>query len=306
MQAQKATSDMRIRVVFRGLMVFQLPETHLRAVLISHGRHGGVHDHKPRVRFIGREASKVFRGEQAFDLSGRTLTLGIAGANPAAPSRHRSFVDHVPQLRLLHLGPKGREDSQYRAAEVIVPAGVIRARELVTWQVNGTESPAEVRFMNSDVRGHVASETVLEVEGSALTIQTDSPIAGLPGSLTPLAAAGGLEDEVGPDTVEILITNFGPQRSMPVPWSLHYQWTFRFAGYADVPFDQARFTRFTDDLGAAYASEWAQDFQHLNNGQARGQPFPYLRLKDPGAIVPPRPLDDPWDRPLCPQADDGP
>ena len=183
-------------------------------------------------------------------------------------------------------------------------------------------SPVDVRFMFSDWDRAVASECIIDVEevsGLAIT-STDGTFTDT--AVNADASADRDDQHVAPDTVEILITNLPPQRRKPVPWSVHYQWLFRAAGYDPAPVDLLRLVAFE-----SAARSYAQIRSKINPGAPAVDafdfdaedlplltgpdvfPFPYLDMS-PGSsggngsgmlAELSTPAADPWNRPLCPQ-----
>jgi hypothetical protein len=206
--------------------------------------------------------------------------------------------------------PADRKRNEFIKSVVTIYGGTIRVREVVTWDAGEyplvyspntggkATTAAEVRFLGSTVRGHMASECVVDIESNVINGAE---------SLT-----GGV------DVREILITNFPPPRSLPVPWSLHFFCLFQAAGYIAVPgnlrgSELRWFKRFargyhSENPPEDYGRAFAEDEALLGDDGMTGFPFPYLdpadslsRLK---GIRPP--LTDPWNRPLCPQGDNSP
>jgi hypothetical protein len=198
---------------------------------------------------------------------------------------------------------------------VTINRGTIRVRDVVSWDAGapelgnhrrtGINAPVGVSFIGSDTVGYVASECVIDIlDADSVTID-DKEFRGI----------GVPSVHVAPNMVEILITNFAPQRTKPLPWSLHYRWMFEAAGYRARPLPKADLDRFEKAVAgydeATLHAEKAM-FLGADNGETIGLPFPYIDLNNrvvasltPTGSVPALTTADPWDRPLCPLGDCG-
>lgn len=329
-----------IRIVFRGLILFKEEDGELRALLVNdEARAGhGIHAHRPRIGVIGWRGDRPVILESGAFSGGFRLHVGKGRVTKKRPE-YQEFVPNLP--RLYGENPTRRVDLTYVASEVRVTAGVLRPTTLVSWPPSldrreGVETPALVEFMKLDgggaTEGHVANECVLEAEGNELKIEIldrwKEKKPTIPESLLPLTEGitpflrrtGHLPDDRGldaaPDTIEILITNFAPQRSVPVPWSLHYQLLYRAAGYPPRAFDGQTLSDFIRVAKTYHGGrEWEQDTSPETGFNLKeGYPFPFLPSREGKVpVLPPTPLEyptlahvshDPWNRPLCPQGDD--
>jgi hypothetical protein len=349
---------MKVRIIFRGLVLFGFEDTGLRAWLVSHGHaraHAQANDadvdprhvHTPYIGVIGRSAAdgrevvrtgiRIPAGETRFELDGH---------NSAGVLVTDGFDKYVPRLSEL----ADRDPRAHVALEdypsIVVPHGTIRARDFVTWDFDGNPA-AKVGFMGTNVAGFMANEAVLDIGdedgagGDQLLVESatlEVPKALVP--LVPLDPNATLQHEVDPDTVEILITNFSPQRRRSVFWSLHYQSLFQAAGFAKV--DYTKTQQYLDfvrqvKLDPRDWAEWVSDEDAMHTDY----PFPFIitdeitlpegvreQAETPrSTVAPPRrgqgkrgkgqrdqgphgvgshvsssasALNDPWSRPICP------
>jgi hypothetical protein len=91
-------------------------------------------------------------------------------------------------------------------------------------------------------------------------------------------------EEVDPNTVEILFTNYAPQRLRPVFWSLHYEAFFQAAGFPTLDYTGSRQFQSFEQVALGYdADQWNEDAKTMRPDY----PFPYI---DTDVIQPPQPL----------------
>ena len=325
---------MPVRIIFRGLVLFRIEnegtqDGRIVAQLIDDKSMSGsmsAHAHQAEMQ--------VLTGKMGQSLVPVPLERGVAIELTADGEEYvkaaPSYRQYVPKLSTIAGGrfslSNPRNDNFIRN-RIIVNRGTIRAKELVTWDAGGypldgspgtganVVAPVNVRFMFSGWARAVASECIIDIEEeSGLSISGDRVTA---------EVADHDDQHVPPDTVEILITNLPPQRRKPVPWSVHYQWLFKAAGYEPASFDQSELAEFMGSAWA-YAKNRANanpenqrakileflgaDLPFLSDGTAL--PFPYLSmprsLADESEALDAlaAPAADPWNRPLCPQGDE--
>ena len=289
-----------------------------------------VHHHEAEVQILtGAPGQPLVPGSLA---RGINLTLSPeSNVHAQATPSYRAFVPKlstvVQQVRTPELMPaKGPRDSNFIRNTITVTRGKIRAKELVSWDSGGfpldgakgagysATSTVDVRFMSSNYTGRVAGECIIDID--------DATSIGVSGDGSPFADNYAAHDgpdhdtqHVARDTVEILIANLPPQRLKPIPWSVHYQWLFRAAGYQPAPFDPAELQAF-ENAARTYAGT-AFDFDGedlpLFEGGNSGLPFPYLDMPESSGVKAPEDtmgmaadavLNDPWNRPLCPHGDE--
>jgi len=250
------------------------------------GGPSALHSHTPRMSVYGGvrigddEGVKYIQTEML--LTG-TTTLRLEGHRSITPGvfTTEAFDEYVPKLGDLRTDRRGGEDSSYVVAKVIVPHGVLRPRDLVSWDYQGNQ-PSPVAFMGTDFQGCLANEAVLEVgddETDENTWDEDKHLSiasevGLPSKLWPLTKGTNYVDETDPNTLEILITNFTPQRRRGVFWSLHYQSLFATVGYKpdDSYQDTPAYTNFVRAATAFDKNEWEADLDAMG----LGYPFPFI------------------------------
>jgi len=254
----------------------------------SMGGPNALHSHTPRMSVYGAvrigDEEGVKYIQTGMPLTG-TTTLRLEGHSSVTPGvlTTAAFDDYVPKLGDLRTDSRGTPDPDYVLAKIIVPHGVMRPRDLVSWDYEGNQ-PSTVAFMGTDFRGCVANEAVLEmgddddedtwVDEKHLSIRSD---IGLPTKLWPLTKGTNYVDETDPNTLEILITNFTPQRRRGVFWSLHYQSLFSAVGYAPNKSyeNTTQYEQFVRNATAFDKDEWDADLE----GMGIGYPFPFITKK---------------------------
>jgi hypothetical protein len=302
-----------------------------------------MHAHRPRIGVIARDATTdrefivnglpVPDGETGIQLIGHNVDSGVV------PSE--GFDNHVPRLSSLGGDSRKGERKLEGFSRIVIPHGQIRPRDFVSWDSDGNPASA-VAFMGTTFHGFVANEAVVDVgddtiEGgdAAHCLAVDSGAWRFPNLLSPLSTGGNFQDETDPNTVEILITNFAPQRRRAVFWSLHYEWLFDVLGYGRTDYTKTQQFRDFESVAKNYdGAQWDDD----RAAMGLGQPFPYIITDDirpPQAFVkgtetkdihrpPPPPAGrgkemrhtpmpmqminelptgagtDPWARPICP------
>lgn len=304
------------RLIFRGMVLFRIREGRLTVLMVQDRGHGGHHRHVPRISFSCR-GDGVPMLNRRYDIAlDDTVRIDVPGKGGV--TKHESFDQYVPSLPRLHRdGEMGEENDQFISARMTVPAGIARVGSLVRWtrayppqgpdgHVLGVEAPVEVSFMNSAIRGGMADQIVVEAKASSVGVQSAS---GLPGRLTPLDPGDPGGDELSPDLIEVLVTNYPRPRSHPTPWNFHYQWMFSALSFTNPrEFDAAQFAELRGHAERYYGGAlWREDY----DGTTRGYPFPYLQPAADGdapIVVPPGlgPLKSASDMPLCGGGQDGP
>ena len=347
---------MRARIIFRGLILFEFekPRTEgenrgtLTAWLITEPQDmessmGQMHAHHPRIGVIARDATT----DREFIVNGLPIPCGETGIQlighdlPSGVVPSEGFDNHVPRLSLLGSESRKGEAKLESFQRIVIPHGHIRPRDFVAWDSDGNPA-SPVAVMGTTFRGFVANEAVVDIgddtiEGGDAThcLAIASDAWEFPKLLSPLSTGTNFQDESDPNTVEILITNFAPQRRRAVFWSLHYEWLFDVLGYARTDYTKTQQFRDFESVAKSYDSaQWEED----RSAMGLGQPFPYIitdEIRPPAAFrkgfetkdihTPPPPpagrgkeikhtpmpmqmVDgqtmgagtDPWDRPICP------
>jgi hypothetical protein len=291
---------MRARIIFRGLILFEFEKPRsngegqqrgtLTAWLISQPEGmaspmAEMHTHRPRIGVIGRDATTrrefivnslpIPSGETRIQLIGHSVDSGVVPT--------KGFDEHVPRLALLHGGAREGKSTLEGCSRIVIPHGQIRPRDFVSWDSDGNPASA-VAFMGTTFQGFVANEAVVDVgddtiEGGDEThcLTVDSKEWRFPNLLSPLSVGDDFQDETDPNTVEILITNFAPQRRRAVFWSLHYEWLFDVLGYGRT--DYTRTQQFSDFESVAKSYDSAQ-WEDDRAAMSVGQPFPYIITDD--------------------------
>jgi hypothetical protein len=272
------------------------------AWLLDDGHPGmPLHKHTSRLRVIGRNAKGVllhpkgnqtgFAGTVANDEipDGTELTLG--GQNTGVVVEG-SFLDYVPRLAELYSQPaaflkkpvpsfKDVLDTLHKRTtgirKIIIPSGTIRARDFISWDWHGNAA-ANVAYMDTDFQGYGANEVVVEIDDDAASFKVTHPKG--EESLSPYLKAGQYDEDIEPDTVELVISNLSPRREQPVFWGLHFWLLFAAAGYAPLPGhrNQNQFDAF-EAVAKAYngGGPWSSDFGMMDPMYKKPHwPFPFL------------------------------
>jgi len=231
-----------------------------------------------------------------------------------------SYGRYMPKLaqiaRLADL-EQAVPDTSLVSLTVTVNRGTIRVRDVGDWDAGAPEipsgysdpggiyQPAKVRFLGVPVYGYVATECVIHAEhADVATIEGPSGLAG--------EYCGKKEASlrVPEKTVEILITNYAAQQRVQLPWTLHYGWMFRAAGYSPINLAGPEL----NDL-EAFALQYDRDAWQFEKDMFldgnTGYPFPYRNAEmfSPrlGELDYSAPFQinvaDPWDPVRCPMGD---
>ena len=335
---------MPVRIIFRGLVLFRIEKGgeesgRIVANLIdgpesAHAGMGGMsalHRHNAEVQIYtgGDLGGRFHRANDPLEYvalnRGENIYLTIPASGQYV-TRDQTYKDYCPILSGIANGaavPLERHNDADRMSRfvrntVTVNRGTIRVRDVVAWDggAPGAPSgpvridvPAEVQFLGSNVRGHMASECVIDVTDSKdvdIDSTKDNPRSG--------RRSGSPRNSlrVPPDTVEILITNFTPQRPKALFWSLHYGWMFEAAGFSPTTLPADKLEAFKDTARQYDPGALREDVDIFLGADGKtGFPFPYLdpstalvgltKLTYPAGVLVGA---DPWNRPLCPMGDD--
>jgi hypothetical protein len=262
---------------------------------------GSQHMHVPQITVYGldKETGQVADQMPVALARGRTtFRLVSPNAPPDGVFTTPGFDDYVPNLATLKPTPRGTVREDYVMSEIILPHGNLRARDLVSWDVD-VNAPAEVAFMGTTYRGYMANEAVLDIGDDSdyfdpnspntfLSVETDTP--NIPKALWPLTKAPNYVDATDPNTVEILITNFAAQRRRGVFYTLHTQACFKAVGYDADPSsyeNTPQYERFVDAAKAFDEFEWTEDLAE----NEIGLPFPYILTDSIKPLQPIRPSE---------------
>lgn len=252
--------------------------------------------------------------------AGLPPSLAIQGDSIAENEFNSDFISHTVTINrgVVRVRAIGDWDAgsitipeKFRSNNQSVPERFRLDGEDAVFQPDGVYQPAKVRFLNANVLGYVATECVVDVPDTKTV--TIGPGSQLQGTYTGHSMASGRAAE---ETVEILITNYAPQQTIPLPWTFHYRWMYEAAGYA-TPINLGGGE--LHDLGAfgtLYDNEtWLCETEmFLGSDGETGYPFPY-RLPDMWRVplgdlnygsrpeAPTLVPADPWDPIACPMAD---
>jgi hypothetical protein len=158
-----------------------------------------------------------------------------------------------------------------------------------------------LKFMGCDVVGHMANQVVVDLpKASGLTITSpDQP--GIPkdrvAAANHIAAAKPPNRPVAYDSVEVLITNYEPQRAKPAPWGLDFQWLFAAAGYGEADLSSQEFEDFVHFATRFDCDLLDEDWKELLPHGPVALPFPYIAGAKPLTQL--TPINDVDSRPVC-------
>lgn len=320
---------MPVRIIFRGLMLFQIPDAGPNAnklvafpinkpILPGGARpekHAHNHNHRTEIQILtGAEKGTDLLGN--FITPGATLDV-IAAATKGVDPR-LSYRQHIPDSAAIidnatdaiKAAGRGAPNTKLIQNRITVDRGIVRARNVTTWDQGGHPYPlngvrdaigaqadllAVLKFMGSRVEGHVATDVVVEIDVDSVELQCDhdnrfrGPRRG---------SANPSDPHMPPGTVEILVTNFEPVTATPIPWGLDFQWLFEAAGYNEADLAGDEFEAWVN-AGRAYNAELFDEERTMFFGPdgTMGRPFPYLRSA--ADLTPLRPLTRPLNVYAC-------
>jgi hypothetical protein len=286
---------------------------------MAHGLH---HMHKAEVQIFNGNNDDVGLKSLA---PGEDLDIQIGGFEYV--SKQPSYDRYMPKLgeiaglaKLDYSSP----DRAFVSHTVSVNRGSIRVRDVGDWDAGSPDipdryrdpeevyQPAKVRFLGAPVYGYVATECVIDVDNSdSLTIAGSGEFAGRH------TGSANASLRVPENTVEILITNYASQQSVPLPWTLHYGWMFQAAGYVPKSLSGDELTQLIT-FAEMYDKEAWDDEAAMFLGEGNSwYPFPYrdpslFRVKLGGLdynseFEPSKTANlvgaDPWDPVRCPMGD---
>lgn len=316
---------MPVRIIFRGLMLFRIPDAgpnakKLVAYLINDpkfgdGKPGHPHDHEAEVQILTG-------AEKGADLVPQSLTrratLDIIAEGQTGVVPRLSFHEHLPNLEgiiakaipAIQNAGKGAPNRQLIQNVVTVNRGIVRVKDVTVWDQGGfplsgnrdeigqgATSPVVSKFMGSSVRGHIATEVVVDIDDTdAVKLECDhdnrfkGPRTGTADPIDPHVPAG---------TVEILIENYERAGATPTPWGLDFQWLFAAAGYRPADLSSSNFYGADFEAWVDAGRKFAKAFEPelfdtertmflSGEKNTTGWPFPYLDPKD--AVTPLEPL----------------
>ena len=320
---------MPVRIIFRGLMLFQIPDAGPNAnklvafpinkpILPGGARprqHAHNHNHRTEIQILtGAEKGTDLLGN--FITPRATLDIIAPGTKGVVPSP--SLRNHIPDLAAIvekatpaiRDAGRGDPDTKIIQNRITVDRGIVRARNVTTWDQGGHPYPlsgkrdeigaqadllAVLKFMGSSVEGHVATDVVVEIDVDSVELQCDHDKrfrGGRKGSDNPS------DPHMPPRTVEILVTNFEPVTATPIPWGLDFQWLFEAAGYNEADLASSEFDEWVN-TGRAYDSVLFDEERTMFFGAdgTKGRPFPYLRSA--ADLTPLQPLTRPLNVYAC-------
>ena len=323
---------MPVRIIFRGLILFRFPDAgedagKIVAELISDNAiapkgasvagQPHAHHHQSEIQVLTGQGPAAPRPLL------QNSKVEITGPTRPAIERSPSYEQFVPKLSeiaahsgAMRAGPKkGALNDRYLRSTVTINGGLLRARNVVTWDASGfpldggpngvsAARSGELKFLGSDVQGHMANEVVVEIlDDDSVEIGGAPEATGQPSLNRRHRAIQAPNPHTSSDSVEILINNFEFQRRKPVPWGIDFQWLFMRLGYPAVDLSGPEYDRFNNAANGYDADLWAEDRTTLlPNGAGAALPFPYLlsnRLTQLSPLNPPKPAAEIDSRPVC-------
>ena len=280
----------------------------------EHGKH--EHHHSGEIQIVDDGLGKYDPKPVMLD---RGMDVDIVIPGDKGVTTARSFNDFVPNLEDVVAGATGALKGIRRADpplpksrliqnQITVDRGVVHVKNVINWDEEGYPlrgreapngqrpgAPVLVNFMGSTVKGHVASEVIVEIADAnevELVTKQEKLHGKRKGSDRP-------NHRVPPDTVEVLVTNFEFRRDKPVAWGLDYQWLFEAAGYDAVDLAGPQFDEWIAFASNYDAAALDSERRQLLTGDnfTRGRPFPYIRSAD--ALSSLTPLTDQYNPPVC-------
>ena len=228
-----------------------------------------------------------------------------------------SFDNHVPELETIiekasdAIKGAGRTEPGNRKLiqnVVTVDRGVAHVKNVINWDENGYPlagkqapprqrpgAPVLLKFMGSTVRGHMASEVIVEI-AHATGVDLQSNNKRLKG---PRNGPRRANHRVPLDTVEVLVTNYEFRRDGKIPWGLDYQWLFETVGYNAARLQGDEFTGWSSFARRYDRESFERETDQFFGGSQDpiGRPFPYIESEDSVALL--RPLTDDDNPPVC-------
>jgi len=325
-----------VRIIFRGLILFHLPKNGpLVACLINkpdltggfdnaskvhkgHGPH--EHDHSGEIQILSDEDAQGYDPKPVLLRPGVNVDIIVPGDGQKLVTTAPSFDNHVPELETIIakatdvIRNAGREDPGNRKLiqnVVTVDRGVAHVKRVINWDEDGHPlsgnkaqrggrpgAPVLLKFMGSTVRGHMASEVVVEIDDIAATeIELRSA--------SEQKLRGKREGPKRPNhrvplgTVEVLVTNYEFRRDGPVAWGLDYQWLFETVGYRATALGGDEFTAWSTFAQRYDKPSFDSETELLLGGSTNpvGRPFPYIESVD--SLTRLSPLSDDDNPPVC-------
>ena len=283
------------------------------------------HDHSAEIQILsdedapGHEPKPVLLRAPVNGVR-QDVEIIVPGDGQKPVSTAPSFDNHVPELETIiakasdAIKGAGRTDPGNRRLiqnVVTVDRGVAHVKKVINWDEDGyplSGNPADrrqrpgapvlLKFMGSTVRGHMASEVVVEIDdATSIDIRTSDK--------KPKALNGPKKGPVRPnhrvplDTVEVLVQNYEFRRNGPVAWGLDYQWLFETVGYNAAPLGGDEFTGWSAFARRYDRSSFESETRLFLGGWENpvGRPFPYIESVDSLTLL--RPLTDDDNPPVC-------
>jgi hypothetical protein len=287
--------------------------------------HGRNHMHKAEIQIFTGDNDDV--GLKALGPD-QDLDIQIGGSEYV--SKQPSYDRYMPKLGEIADLAKldySKPDGAFVSHTVSVNRGSIRVRDVGDWDAGSPDipdgyrdpeevyQPAKVRFLGAPVYGYVATECVIDVDKSdSVTIARSGEVA------RTHTGSANASLRVPEKTVEILITNYASQESVPLPWTLHYGWMFQAAGYLPTSLSGDELTQLITFAQEYDKAAWDDEAAMFLGADKRWYPFPY---RDPsmfrvrlGGLDYHREFEpsksstlqtlvvaDPWDPVRCPMGD---
>ncbi|HEY6830716.1 MAG TPA: hypothetical protein VI259_27905 [Gemmatimonadaceae bacterium] len=289
--------------------------------------HKGHHKHRGEMQVFDGDKKRDGAGLIALH-AGQNVDIRVDDENTNYVGSSASYDKFMPKLGRIADNAKlewsGKLNPTFIGHTVTINRGVVRVRDVGDWDAgsmtipskfrkpqdtDAVYQPAKVRFLKANVYGYVATECVVDItDANRVTVAGPHGIEG--------TYKGHKEATLraAEDTVEILITNYAPQQSTALPWTLHYRWMFEAAGYGTPIKLGGSELHELAKFGKSYDKEsWiCESEMFLGSDNETGYPFPYrspdmwrvpLGDLDYSAEIPELQPADPWDPVRCPMGD---
>jgi hypothetical protein len=238
-------------------------------------------EHVAKIGIDGRDCNTgaLCSGvKQRFATSMRVEQKGLS--HPPGVTVDQSFLDYVPCLPELHGHTWKGLDRRFITRSIEIPSGRVRTGDFISWYWLGN-TPATVGYMDTVFGGFGANDVIVEI-GDDSDINSDDRKKYLEVSAEdkcdeywPRVKGNQLDDDIEPNTVELVFTNLTTRRRRPVFWSLHYQAVFDAAGFPRRHYVKTAQFKALEKAAMAYdAYEWQADRAMISVDP--GQPFPFL------------------------------
>jgi hypothetical protein len=261
-----------------------------------------AHVHRPYWRMLGQENGRIDTRRLWIPRNARIELTN----NPAVEQGvvvDESFLDYVPCLCDLHGVRRAIDDvvrvlarSPLVTSRIEIPHGRARAGELIAWAWRG-KTPSRVAYMGTDYVGYATNELIVDIGDASDNPDQHLEVTGTGENAVQQAFAGKsgysvaarlrpagnsqLDDEVGPNTVQLLTTNLPPKRDYPTFWGTHFVMNSTAAGFNKMSYEKSsQFQDFATQAVSYTAPDKSVPWL-LDRAMGLDQPFPFLVDIDP-------------------------